>query len=62
MRKRKLKFIIIFLIIIFATTFVFANITDLVMDKLNVVISNMYIGFFVYLCMGDIIFLSFMGK
>lgn len=67
MRKRKLKFIIIFLIIIFATTFVFANITDLVMDKLNVVISNidiinMYIGFFVYLCMGDIIFLSFMGN
>ena len=67
MRKRKLKFIIIFLIIIFATIFVFANITNLVMDKLNVVISNidiinMYIGFFVYLCMGDMIFLSFMGN
>lgn len=67
MITRKLKFIIIFLIIIFANTFVFANITNFVMDKLNVVISNidiinMYIGFFVYLCMGDIIFLSFMGN
>lgn len=67
MRKRKLKFIIIFILIICFTTFVFANITNLVMVKLNVVISNidiinMYIGFFVYLCMGDIIFLSFMGN
>ena len=38
MRTRKLKFIIIFLIIIFSTIFVFANITNLVMVKLNVVI------------------------
>ena len=52
MRTRKLKFIITFIIIICFTTFVFANLTSFIMDKLNVVISNidiynMYIGFFV---------------
>ena len=67
MRTRKLKFIITFIIIICFTTFVFANLTSFIMDKLNVVISNidiynMYIGFFVYLCIGDIIFLYYMAN
>lgn len=61
MNLKKITLVIIPILIICLTTFIFANLTNILMDKLHVIISgadiiNLYIGFFIYLVIGDIIY------
>ena len=67
MNLKKITIVIISILIICLTTFIFANLTNILMDKLHVIISgadiiNLYIGFFIYLVIGDIIYFCLIIK
>lgn len=67
MNLKKITLVIIPILIICLTTFIFANLTNILMDKLHVIISgadiiNLYIGFFIYLVIGDIIYFCLIIK